>query len=135
MIQTVAFPNGEVLVVAGLKQLLSELGVEAKVSTVKTSPQGEQPRRSITVRSDGGTPLQRVTKEEDFGINVYAEDYASASTLASTVEALIQALPKVSTQIKNVEIRSAATRINDDGGEEQRYIRATVVIKGSDLIF
>lgn len=137
-IPKIIFPDLESEIVLALKTLLTKIDspyTENVFVSVKKAPASiaPQPMKQITVRSDGGQIINRVLKEESFGINIWANDFKTASKLASFVEALIPLIPTVSESIKSSTISLSSTAVNEDGEEEQRYITGFTLIRGATL--
>lgn len=134
MIPQVIFPNLESELIRCLKELLTK--IDAPVASgvfVSVRKDDSKSSKQITVRSDGGFVRNRVLKEEAFGINVWANTFKEASELATYIEALLPLVPTVSNSIKNVSISLSATRINEAGTTEQRYLTGTCLVKGQNL--
>lgn len=89
------------------------------------------PEKIVTVRSQGGTNIiNDLMRLEGLGVNVYAQNYSDANTLARIVESVIRV--SVGGNIKRVDATSAPTRVSNDGIEEQRYITFNLVVLASD---
>jgi hypothetical protein len=138
MIPQVIFPNLESELIRCLKILLQRIDspISSGVFVSVRKAGGDitpQPAKQITIRSDGGFIENRVIKNENFGINIWADTFQEASQLATYIEALLPLIPSVSNSVKSVSISLSATRINEPGQAEQRYITGTALIKGSNL--
>lgn len=140
MLTPVIFPDGEIMLVQSIKNVLAEYGETGiKVSTRKNTPQQGKILKQITVRSDGGSISNRVMKEEDFGINIFVNNpdrvagYAEASRLALLLEALLPILPqKFGSDLKQLSIENNIP-IEVDAEEQQRYLTVTATVKGKNL--
>lgn len=106
---------------------------DAVVSVKKPDPSTTPyPPYIITVRSDGGSDNQRgITRTERIGVNVWADDYADASTLAVAVDSALRAC--TAGAIKLCETMMSPVRVPNDGPQEQRYMTYQLVVKATDL--
>lgn len=131
------FPDVEKLIVSRLKSALNgavpAYATGVTVATKKPAPDvTPYPARIVTVRADGGVQRVRgITKTERVGVNVYADNYADASSLALYVDAVIRTFN--TGEIKLVETTLSPVRVDNDGAEEQRYMTFELVVKATDL--
>lgn len=133
------FPDVEKLVVAAIKTGLEndggDLASGVVVATIKPAANVKPyPSKIVTVRGDGGPQRERnITKSERVGINVFANSYADASSLALLVDSIMRA--SVSGDIKAVETTMSPVRVNTDSttAPEQRYMTFEIVVKASDV--
>lgn len=130
----VIFPSLEQELIRVLDVLLPKIDSDV-TADVFTSVLKQEYDKQVIVRSDGGVIRNRVMKEESFGINIWAKDFETASSLAQYVEALLPLAHTVSGSIKKIEIGLSSTRVINSGSEEQRYITGTAFIIGSELKF
>jgi hypothetical protein len=137
------FPDGEKILVTSIREALLDAGETGiRVATRKATPEEEAENpvpRQVTVRSDGGIIVERLSKEEDFGLNIFVknedrnEAYAEANRLASLIEALIPVIPGLaSSQLRSASVNSIIP-IEIDTEEQQRYARISVILQGSTL--
>ena len=136
------FPDVEVLlrtiIVDGLaastNPVTSDVTVATKKPAASVSP---YPSRIVTIRSDGGAQLERdITKVERVGVSVWvggANAYATASTLARIVEAIVRG--GAGGSIKLVETVLSPVRVDTEetNTPERRYMTFEVVVKADDL--
>lgn len=131
------FPDVEKLLVAIINDGLSAssdpvasgVTVSVKKPDADTSP---YPSKIVTVRSDGGNQMMRdITRMERIGVNVWANEYADASSLAGLVDAILR--QGASGSVKLVESVLSPTRIANEGTQEQRYMTFEVVVKAHDI--
>lgn len=127
------FPNLEAELIRTLREILatidSPVAEGVHVGVEKLSGYEKQ----ITVRSDGGNIEGRL-KDEAFGINIWAPegDFQEASELALLVEAVLPIIPhRQRSYIKKISISLGATRVNEEGTEEQRYITGSAIVGAS----
>lgn len=131
------FPDVEKLLVSRLKDSLQastkSYASSVTVATKKPGPEvSPYPARIVTVRSDGGSSIERgLTKSERVGVNVYAANYSDASSLALLVDALMRTFNWG--DIKLVNTSMSPVRVDNDGKEEQRYMTFELVVKASTL--
>jgi hypothetical protein len=131
------FPDVEKLIVARLKSALSASSLpyasNVFVATKKPAPDvSPYPARIVTVRADGGMQRVRgITKTERVGLNVYADTYSDASTLALFVESLMRTFNWG--DVKLVETVMSPVRVDNEAVQEQRYMTFELVVKASDV--
>lgn len=126
-----AFPDIEPEIVVGLTDYLNDNGI--RVATRKKAPGSTEPDRQVIItvtlaneRTD--TPLLRYA---GVVIDVFANDYLTASNLAYQVEAGLRSL--TGEHIKRVSMTAGPTRIGEESGQEHRAISAEVVVQAYDL--
>ena len=137
MTMATIFPDVEKLLVSRLKDsfqvstepFASNVTVATKKPSAEVSP---YPERIVTVRADGGGSLIRgLTKTERIGVNVFAANYADASSLALYVESLMRTYNWG--EIKLVDTSMSPVRVDNDAKEEQRYMTFELIVKATDV--
>jgi hypothetical protein len=89
------------------------------------------PSKIVTIRTQGASTLTPdLLRLEAIGVNVYAESYGDANSLARIVESVIRAA--YGGYLKRVDATAAPTRVNNDGKEEQRYFTFNIVVMAQD---
>lgn len=122
------FNDVEPTLVAYLATQFPDALVSVKKPDASTYP---YPSPIITVRSDGGNDsLRGITRLERIGVNVWANDYADASTLAVEVDSALRAC--TAGAIKLCETMLSPVRVPNDGPQEQRYMTYQLVVKATD---
>jgi hypothetical protein len=131
------FPDIEPLLVTLIKNGLtasanpvtSSVTVATKKPAASVNP---YPARIVTVRADGGPPVERdLTKAELVGVNVFCNTYSDASTLSLLVDSIIR--DGAGGAIKLVESQLSPVRIDNEGPQEQRYMTFRLVVKATDI--
>ena len=130
------FPDIEKALVAYFKQALedngSELASDVRVATIHSQPDEATPSKQIVIIGAYSTEtVDRVTKLASATIEVYAEDYETASTLALLVEALVRNCTGDS--IKRAEVRIGPVRTTEESQQERRSLDVELIVKGTDL--
>ena len=123
----VKFPDIEKTIVAYFKNALPN---DVRVATLKAAPDkaGVNKQVVVTVAYNGTSEL--VLKEASVTVDVWANDYATASDLALTVDALVPGL--ATDPIKKAEVAVGPSRIAETVGEH-RALDVQVIVKGSPL--
>jgi hypothetical protein len=125
----VIFPDVETTLVSYFNTALA--GQNVRVGTKKAQPdEGPYPKELVIIVAYNDE-VQYVTKRATVTLDVFADNYASASTLALLVESLIRG--SVGEQIKRVTVRLGPVRTNEEGEQERRSIDVELVVKGSDV--
>lgn len=139
--QTVIFPDLEVLLVKEVKELLIQAGMNPmffRVATQKLAPGKNVPRHQIIIRSEGGTPYDKVLKAEDITILLWTSGeqenvrYGEANALALLLEAVLPLLQEKVVNIVEVE-RVSVTPLVYEGEEELRDIDISIITRGKSL--
>ena len=130
------FPDIEKTLVAYFKQALedsgSELAADVRVATKHSQPDETTPSKQLVIiAAYNQDTIDRVTKLASVTLEVYADDYATASSLAFLVEALAREC--TGPEIKRVETRLGPVRTNEEGQQERRSLDLEVIVKGADL--
>lgn len=132
----VIFPDVEKTFVTGLTSALLDrveaYAEDVYVATIKPAPDyTPYPSRIVTIRSDGGSELEEVTRKERVAVTVWCDTYADASDLSRLVAALSKSL--TGTDIKAVKLALSPVRVDEKGSQECRYMVFEVIVKGSTL--
>lgn len=129
------FPDIEKAVVAYFNEALAavdtELASNVRVGTIHSQPDETTPAKQIVIVGayNSETPF-KVTREGTLTIDVYADDYATASALGLLVEALVREC--TGDVIKRAEVRLGPVRTTEDTTQERRSLDVQVIIKGTD---
>jgi hypothetical protein len=125
------FPDLEASLIRQLTDRLALLGyTNVRVGAVKSEGDSPQPDAQVIVGDDGGNLINAALREHGFRINIWAKDWATASSLARHVEAIVPTLPHHSAgAIKYATVDGSATRVEDPTGEEMRTLSGTAIIR------
>ena len=125
----VIFPDIEATLVSYFNTALAGQGV--RVGTKKAQP-GEGPyAKELVIIAAYNDEVQYVTKRATLTLDVFADDYANASSLGLLVESLIRG--SVGQEIKRVTVRLGPVRTTEEGQQERRSIDVELIVKGSDV--
>lgn len=128
---SVIFPDIEPVLVAHLKDVLPAYGFgDTYVATKKAQPDNPQPSQVVVTASYGAT-LDYVRREASAVLDVYANDYATASELGMLVGTLILEVPTES--VKRIVVTLGPVRQSDEAPQEKRSMSVDMVVKGSTL--
>lgn len=130
------FPDIEKVLVAYFKQALDDYGTElasnVRVATKYSQPDEDTPAKQVViVGAYNNETNARVTRTGSVTIDVYADDYATASELALLVEALVRNC--MGNEIKMAEVRLGPVRTTEQGMQERRSLDVGIVIKGNEI--
>ena len=132
---SVIFVDLEPLIVQHIQNSLDSHGgtvaTGVRVATRKAPPQTTQPTKEVVVEVSYGPTTNKVIREASAVLEVYADDYATASELASLVAALIIGIE--SHPIKLAEVGVGPIRVANQGPQEQRSMTVDFIVKGSTL--
>lgn len=123
----VKFPDIEKVVVAYFKTALPN---DVRVATKKAAPDKAGANKQVVVTAAFNGIQNYVLKEASVTIDVWANDYATASDLALTVDALVPGL--AGDPIKMAVVALGPIRIAETAGEH-RSLDVQVIVKGSPL--
>lgn len=127
----VIFPDIEKVVVAYLASALSATAYSGtRVATKRAQPDQAQPSRQVIINAAYNAERDFVLKSATLTIDVYADDYASASELALLIESLIRGI--VGSPIMQATVLLGPVRRSDDTKQELRSIDVALVVKGSN---
>ena len=132
---SVIFSDLEPIIVEHIQNSLDSYGgtvaSNVRVATRKAPPQATQPSKEVIIAVSYGVTTNKVIREASAVIDIYADDYATASDLASLVAALI--IDVESDPIKMAEVNVGPIRVPNQGPQEQRSMTVDFVVKGSTL--
>lgn len=112
------FKDPEIQAVSGLKKLLEELGIEARVATKRSK--SKAPEVEITVRLDAFEPVQPAVKNVELQVFLWVNGtiesaaYKKANDLALTLEGAFPLLPRFTQNVKHAEV-SSWSPVEDEG--------------------
>ncbi len=126
----IIYPDIEKVLVAHLQ---NSLGNDVRVATKKTPADQTPPAKEVVVvvAYAGDKEPSQVLKFAGVVLDIYANDYATASTLALQTEAALR--QATGNEIKFVEIIAGPTRLAEETPQERRSISAEVTVKATDL--
>lgn len=125
----VLFPDVEKTVVAYLgAQLAGSDYAGTRVATKKALPDEAQPSKQIVVTAAYSAEQNYVLKGASLTLEIYADDYATASGLALWVESKIRGV--VGDPIKQAEVVVGPVRGADESHQEKRMIDVQLLVKG-----
>jgi hypothetical protein len=128
----VQFPDIEKTVVSFLNtQLASSSFSGTRVATKKALPDETQPSKQIVVNVAYNGELNYVTKLASLTLDVWADDYATASGLALWTEAKIRDL--AGDPVKQVTVRLGPVRGSDNTRQEHRMLDVELLVKGTTV--
>lgn len=113
-----------------VSHLQNSLGSGVYVATKKPAPdiEADVPTSQVVVNVAYSNEKEVVTRYAGVVLDIYAEDYATASNLAFITEGYLRTV--VGDQIKKVEVLVGPVRVTEDGEQERRSISAELVVKG-----
>lgn len=124
----VKYNDIEIDLVAAIKTGLNDSSV--RVGTMKLSATSSEPPKQVIVSATLGAEVEVMIRYGQVVIDVFANDYATASDLAYKVESILRRA--TGTNIKHVTVQTGPVRIGDDSGQEHRSLSAEVVVKATD---
>lgn len=126
----IIYPDIETILVAHLSE---SLGNDVRVGTIKTPADQPLPPKQVvvTVAYAGDKEPSQVLKFAGVVLDIYADTYAEASTLALQAEAALR--QSTGNEIKFVEIIAGPTRLAEETPQQRRSISAEVTVKATDL--
>lgn len=129
----VVFPDAE-LVVTGLLRELLATRTEPYAADVYVGTKVPNPRRArmVTIRRDGGAPVDGLLEAVQVGINVWADTEQNVNDLARLVSALLWAAPD-GKPVCRVDVISGAIAIADESGQPLRYQTFEITLRGEQL--
>lgn len=114
--------------------LQTALGSTVYVATKKHAPgttESPEPSKQVVVMVNWAGDKEQMIKYAGIVIEVFADTYADASTLALQVEAHLREATVGA--IKKVSIIAGPIRIGDNTAQEKRSISAEAVVQAADL--
>jgi hypothetical protein len=128
----VQFPDVEKTIVTFLNsQLASSDFSGTRVATKKALPDETQPAKQIVVTVAYNGEENYVTKRASLTLDVWANDYATASSLALWLEAKIRDL--AGDPVKQVIVRLGPVRGSDETRQEHRMLDVELLVKGTNV--
>lgn len=131
----VIYPDIEPILVSFLQtelgSLSDPLGQDVRVATKKAAPDEVQPAKQIVIVASYNTTLDGPIRAASAAIDVYAEDYETASSLALLTAALI--VECVGDPIKRAIVTVGPVRLTDETPDEKRSISVDLTVKGQTL--
>lgn len=125
----IIYPDAEKTLVAYFKSVLSP---DVYVATKHSQPDANPvPSQELIINvAYAGETNSRVTRDATATLEIFANSYGEASSLAFLVEALIRGV--VGDVIKRAEVRLGPIRTNEDSEQERRSIDVGLIIKAID---
>jgi hypothetical protein len=102
-----------------------------RVGTMKLPAAKTEPAKQVVISATLGAESELMLRYGQVVIDIYANDYATASDLAYKVESLVRRA--TGTNIKHVTVQTGPVRLGDDSGQERRSLSAEVVVKATDI--
>lgn len=129
----VVFPDTELTLTELLRELLSSRAepYAADVYVGTTVPNPRRPRM-ITIRRDGGAPVEGLLEAVQVGVNIWADTEQNVNDLARLVSALLWAAPD-GKPVCRVDVVSGPIAIADDSGQPLRYLTFEITLRGEPL--
>lgn len=126
----VLFPDVEKTVVSFISaQLVGSAYAGTRVATKKNLPDETAPSKQIVVTVAYNEELTYVLKRASLTLEVFADDYSTASGLALWLESKIRLL--AGDPVKQVTVRLGPVRGADDTRQEVRMIDVELLVKGN----
>lgn len=129
----VLFPDAEAWAVTRIRALLATRSETYKSGVVvdnKVPP--VRPVRLVTIRCDGGSPLEDLLDRPRFGVNVYAATEEDATDLANLVAALFRLAPGDGTCVAMTQL-SRPTPVADESKTPRRFATFQATLRGGVL--
>lgn len=128
----VQFPDIEKTVVSFLNSALtSSAYAGTRVATKKALPDETQPAKQIVVTAAYNGELSYVLKTVSLTLDVWADNYSTASGLALWLEAKIRDL--AGDPVKQVIVRLGPVRGSDETRQEHRMLDIELLVKGTTV--
>jgi hypothetical protein len=128
----VLFPDIEKTVVAFIKaQIVGTAFASTRVATKKNFPDEIAPQTQIVVNVSYNEELNFVLKTASLTLEVFADDYATASSLGLWLESRIRLL--AGDLVKQVIVRLGPVRMSDETRQEVRMIDVELLVKGTTV--
>jgi len=126
----VIYPDIEKILVSYMKSALNIIaGYETvKVSTIKSK---NDSTTEVIITGSYNTDINKVTRAASAIIDIYADTYENANTLALLVDALIREATVEG--IKKVDVVVGPTRTAEASQSEKRSLSIDLTVKGNDL--
>lgn len=124
----VIFPDIELTLVSYFNTALSGQGV--RVGTKKAQPDQTLPTKELVVVAAYNEEIDYVSKRVSVTLEVYADDYATANSLALLVESAVRGA--IGDPIKRVIVRLGPVRNVEETTYEKRSLDVELIVKGTD---
>lgn len=132
---TILFPDIEKVLVSSLIDSLAgitdALAEEVRVGTIKTQPGLTQPAKEVVITASYNATSQAMIRSATATIEVFANDYETASSLALLIAALVCNAPGDS--IKRAVVTLGPLRLAEASTQEARSMSVDLTVKGADL--
>jgi len=113
-----------------VKRLKDELSAEG-FTTTRVAIKADDSASQVILRRDGGTRRSKTIMTDSIGVNVYAQSYGAAETLALMVQAIFDDLAD-GKPIVDTNPESSIQDVSDLKGE-RRFMRFAVDHRGTNL--
>ncbi len=125
----IIYPDAEKTLVAYFKSVLDP---DVYVATKHSQPDAVNvPTKELIINvSYAGETTDRVTRDATATLEIFANTYEDASSLAFLVESLIR--DSVGDVIKRAEVRLGPIRTNEETEQERRSIDVGLIVKATD---
>lgn len=128
----VLFPDVEKTVVSFINaQLVGSTYAGTRVATKKNLPDETAPSKQIVVSVTYNGEQSFVLKTASLTLEVFADDYSTASGLALWLESKIRLL--AGDPVKQVIVRLGPVRGSDDTRQEVRMLDVELLVKGTTV--
>ena len=126
----VIYPDIEKILVSYIKSTLNIMtGYETvKVSTIKSK---NDLISEVVITGSYNTDINQLTRSASAVIDVYADSYDKANTLALLVDAIIRTATVEG--VKKVDVVVGPTRTAEASQSEKRSLSIDLTVKGNDL--
>ena len=131
----IIFPDVEPILVAHLTDALAEIGTplatSVRVATKKADAAATQPAKQVVLTGGYTSQIETMIKAATVTVDVYANEYQTASELALLIGAIIVNVPK--DQIKRAVVTLGPVRLSDEAPQEKRSMTVDLTVKGAAL--
>lgn len=128
----VLFPDIEKTIVSFINtQLVGSAYAGTRVATKKNLPDEIAPQTQIVVTVAYNGEENYVLKTASLTLEVFADDYATASGLALWLESRIRLI--ANDPVKQVIVRLGPVRLSDETRQEVRMIDVELLVKGTTV--
>lgn len=132
---TILFPDIEKIIVEFLAQRLPEISDpvtdDVRVGTIKTPPGDAQPEKQVVVTANYTGTGQVMVRDSTATLEVYANDYSTASSLGLLVAAIIVGIP--GDHVKSAIVTLGPVRTTEESPAEKRTISVDMMVKGFEI--
>lgn len=128
----VIFPDIEKLIVSHLNLVLVQHGeTNVRVGTIKASAGSAHQEKEVVVTAGYTSTEDVVRRSATATLEVYADTYSTASSLALLVAALITSI--VGDDVKRAEVTLGPVRTTEASQQEKRSMTVEFIVKGADI--